>query len=47
MRVATQTSSFGTRGRINHNSEKFYNSKLYKELEKKVVSITFDNTFPT
>ena len=47
MRVATQTSSFGTRGRINHNSEKFYNSKLYKELEKKVVSITVDNPFPT
>ncbi len=29
----TETSSFGTRGRINHNSEKFYNSKLYQEFE--------------
>lgn len=29
----TTTSTFGTSGRINHNSEKFYNSKLYKELE--------------
>lgn len=28
----TYTSSFGTSGRINHNSEKFYNSKLYKDL---------------
>ena len=35
----TLTSSFGTIGRINHNSEKFYDSKLYKNLEKpKVVS---------
>lgn len=25
----TQTSSFGTNGRINHDSSKFYNSKLY------------------
>ena len=30
----TITSSFGTNGRINHNSEKFYNSKLYKHLVK-------------
>jgi site-specific DNA-methyltransferase (adenine-specific) len=28
----TKTSSFGTNGRINHDSSKFYNSKLYKEL---------------
>lgn len=28
----TTTSSFGTNGRINHDSSKFYNSKLYKEL---------------
>jgi len=26
----TQTSSFGTPGRINHDSSKFYNSKLYE-----------------
>ncbi|MDR2170278.1 MAG: site-specific DNA-methyltransferase [Planctomycetaceae bacterium] len=31
----TKTSSFGTTGRINHDSSKFYNSKLYKELEIK------------
>lgn len=29
----TQTSSFGTNGRINHDSSKFYNSKLYSGLE--------------
>jgi site-specific DNA-methyltransferase (adenine-specific) len=35
----TETSSFGTSGRINHDSSKFYNSKLYKELvDKKEVS---------
>ncbi len=28
-RSGTQTSSFGTSGRINHDSEKFYNSRLY------------------
>ncbi len=28
----TQTSSFGTPGRINHDSSKFYNSKLYEGL---------------
>lgn len=44
--VATQTSSFGTSGRINHNSDKFYNSKLYKELDKKDVLKELDNIFP-
>ncbi|MGE3062978.1 MAG: site-specific DNA-methyltransferase [bacterium] len=29
----TQTSSFGTSGRINHDSTKFYNSKLYSEID--------------
>jgi site-specific DNA-methyltransferase (adenine-specific) len=29
----TETSSFGTNGRINHNSDKFYHSKLYSEIE--------------
>ncbi len=28
----TQTSAFGTPGRINHDSSKFYSSKLYEEL---------------
>jgi len=33
----TETSAFGTNGRINHDSSKFYNSKLYSELEGKEV----------
>ncbi len=37
-RSGTKTSSFGTPGRINHDSSEFYNSKLYQslQLEKKV-----------
>ncbi len=42
----TQTSSFGTKGRINHNSEKFYNSKLYKTLKTPVKTDTKTNEFP-
>lgn len=45
-RKGTETSSFGTNGRINHNSEKFYNSKMYHELEKKEVTDVVDNVFP-
>ena len=30
----TKTSSFGTKGRINHDSSKFYNSRLYDGLAK-------------
>lgn len=30
----TQTSSFGTKGRINHDSSKFYNSKLYSNSQQ-------------
>ncbi len=42
----TESSSFGTNGRINHDSSKFYNSKLYKELNtKQNVSKTI-NKFP-
>lgn len=45
--MATQTSSFGTSGRINHNSDKFYNTKLYKELNQNNVRIiTPNNSFP-
>jgi site-specific DNA-methyltransferase (adenine-specific) len=42
----TQTSAFGTNGRINHDSSKFYNSKLYSELcDKKILDKT-ENDFP-
>ena len=40
-KIGTQTSAFGTPGRINHDSSKFYNSRLYEGLnnEKKVEYI--------
>jgi site-specific DNA-methyltransferase (adenine-specific) len=42
----TVTSSFGTNGRINHDSSRFYNSKLYKELGNP-GEITFETSaFP-
>ena len=45
-KTGTVTSSFGTQGRINHNSERFYDSKLYKDLTKP-KSVSKDiNTFP-
>lgn len=34
----TETSAFGTNGRINHDSSKFYNSKLYSDLGGKEVT---------
>lgn len=37
MRIGTQTSAFGTSGRINHDSSKFYDSKMYSTLKKKEV----------
>lgn len=42
----TETSSFGTVGRINHDSSKFYNSKLYKELGENKLLDTQDNELP-
>jgi modification methylase len=48
MKKGTETSAFGTNGRENHNSDKFYDSKLYKEIKKKnpLVKIEPDNAFP-
>lgn len=42
----TETSAFGTSGRINHDSSKFYNSKLYKELGNKKILDKKENDFP-
>lgn len=42
----TETSAFGTNGRINHDSSKFYNSKLYSELGDKKSLNKHDNVFP-
>lgn len=47
MKKGTETSTFGTNGRINHNSDKFYNSKLYKDMDNNpLVKIETDNIFP-
>ncbi|GAB4343050.1 MAG: site-specific DNA-methyltransferase [Flammeovirgaceae bacterium] len=42
----TETSVFGTNGRINHDSSKFYNSKLYSELDNKKILDKNENDFP-
>lgn len=47
MKQGTVTSTFGTNGRINHNSDKFYDSRLYKELNIKNIQINEqENEFP-
>ena len=44
----TKTSLFGTSGRVNHNSERFYESKLYRELITPVSSVSkATNPFPS
>ncbi|HPE33590.1 MAG TPA: site-specific DNA-methyltransferase [Bacteroidales bacterium] len=42
----TETSAFGTNGRINHDSSKFYNSKLYTELGDKKILDKNENDLP-
>ncbi len=42
----TETSSFGTNGRINHNSDKFYQSKLYSSIGKVENLSTTENPLP-
>lgn len=46
-RTGTESSSFGTNGRINHDSSKFYNSKLYKELDNNKEISKKTNIFPS
>ena len=41
----TKTSSFGTKGRVAHDSSKFYDSKLYKEIKNNNSDIIV-NEFP-
>lgn len=45
-KTGTTTSSFGTNGRINHDSSKFYNSKLYSNLENIEVENKTENPLP-
>lgn len=42
----TKTSSFGTSGRINHDSSKFYNSRLYEGLIKDEKITLIENKIP-
>ena len=46
MKKGTETSSFGTTGRINHDSTKFYNSKLYSELSMNQSDSEKENEIP-
>lgn len=43
MKKGTSTSSFGTNGRVNHDSSKFYTSRLYSEFENKEATIAVEN----
>ncbi|MDD3535483.1 MAG: site-specific DNA-methyltransferase [Candidatus Cloacimonetes bacterium] len=45
--LGTSTSSFGTSGRVNHDSTKFYDSKLYSELEITKIEDYFENAIPS
>ncbi|HPD34552.1 MAG TPA: site-specific DNA-methyltransferase [Candidatus Kapabacteria bacterium] len=42
----SETSRFGTTSRINHNSSKFYNSKLYKDLKIQIETQILENKVP-
>jgi site-specific DNA-methyltransferase (adenine-specific) len=46
-KAGTSTSLFGTNGRINHDSSKFYNSKLYSEIEQNGITDSTENIFPS
>ncbi len=45
-RNGTKTSSFGTPGRINHDSSEFYNSKLYEEYKTEDNVDYIENSIP-
>ncbi len=43
---STQSSSFGSTGRINHDSSKFYDSKLFSDISDDVVTDNMENAIP-
>lgn len=45
--TGTVTSSFGTNGRSNHDSSKFYESNLYSHVKNIEVTDTVENAIPT
>lgn len=46
VRNGTSTSSFGTTGRIGHDSSKFYNTRLYKERMPEEIEKYIENSIP-
>jgi len=46
-KVGTQTSAFGSPGRINHDSTPFYTSRLYEGLPKEKVVSYIENPIPS
>ena len=46
-RTGTKTSSFGSPGRINHDSSTFYASKLYEGLPKEKKVKYVENSIPS
>ncbi len=45
-RTGTETSTFGTSGRVNHDSSRFYSSKLYQDQTADDVAARIENTAP-
>jgi len=45
-KAGTETSSFGVKGRVNHDASRFYASKLYTELEQKSEVSNIENQIP-
>lgn len=45
-RPSTETSAFGTPGRISHDASRFYNSRLYADLDKEENSSYHENPLP-
>ena len=43
---STNTSSFGTSSRVNHDSSKFYNSNLYYDIKNKEEEVKIENFIP-
>jgi site-specific DNA-methyltransferase (adenine-specific) len=46
-RKKTSTSTFGTSGRVSHDSSKFYKSRLYDPLTEKKPAPATDNALPS
>ena len=46
LKKGTESSAFGTNGRINHDSSRFYNSKLYSTLKTKEIEDKAERKLP-